>query len=120
MRIAFVLLVLLSMVACTSLYNRYRPTVAVTVAEDVPYVVGGDEVQRMDVFRPPGDGPFPVVVFVHGGWWHSQGKSYYEPVVGLYPNVGMALAEQGVASAVMGYRYQEPSRGSSPSVGPTM
>jgi alpha/beta hydrolase fold len=107
MHIALLLsLALLSVGACTSLSNRYRPTSTLTVAEDVSYVAGIDHPsQRMDVFRPPGEGPFPVIVFVHGGWWHTQSKSYYEPVVGLYRNVGIALAEHGIASAIIGYRY---------------
>jgi dienelactone hydrolase len=91
--------------SCTSLSNRYRATDAITIARDTPYIDDGNDRHRMHVFRPPGEGPFPTMVFVHGGWWHTQDRSYYESVVGLYTNVGLALADAGIASAVISYRY---------------
>ena len=47
---------------------------------DLAYVAGTkpgrkpDSVQNLDVFVPPGKGPFPLVFWIHGGGWHSGGK----------------------------------------------
>jgi len=35
---------------------------------DIPYVAGGGSKQSLDIFLPDeGDGPFPVIIFIHGG-----------------------------------------------------
>jgi acetyl esterase/lipase len=44
---------------------------------DVPYVAGGNPLQRLDIYRPspaPAS-PAPVVVWVHGGGWSVGDKS---------------------------------------------
>jgi acetyl esterase/lipase len=45
-----------------------------------------------------------VVVFVHGGTWITGDRSYYEPIVGLYANLGRALARHGIVAVVPSYR----------------
>lgn len=45
------------------------------VIADVPYVVDGDPAQKLDLRLPAGEGPFPVVVLVHGGGWSSGDKA---------------------------------------------
>lgn len=39
---------------------------------DVPYGPGATE--RLDLYRPTGTGPYPVHVFIHGGYWRSNHK----------------------------------------------
>ena len=35
---------------------------------DIPYVPGGGNAQSLDIFLPDeGDGPFPTIIFIHGG-----------------------------------------------------
>lgn len=47
---------------------------------DIAYVAGTkpglkpDSVQTLDLFVPPGKGPFPLIFWIHGGGWHSGGK----------------------------------------------
>jgi arylformamidase len=41
--------------------------------KDVKY--GPEERSHMDVFVPKGDGPFPVHVFIHGGYWQELSKN---------------------------------------------
>ena len=56
-------------------------------SRDVAY--GPDARQKLDVYAPTqGQGPWPVVVFVHGGSWTQGSKNPYE-------FVGRALAAQG-------------------------
>jgi acetyl esterase/lipase len=54
---------------------------------DIPY--GPDPAHMLDVHLPPGDGPFPVVLWLHGGGLTTGDKSWaqWSPFVGA----GMAL-----------------------------
>lgn len=71
---------------------------------DLAYVAGTkpgrkpDSVQTLDLFVPPGQGPFPLIVWIHGGGWHSGGKE----------NSGVHLAlnflPRGFALASINYR----------------
>lgn len=48
---------------------------AVEVRRDVVYGEAGGETLRLDVATPDGQGPFPVVILVHGGGWSSGDKA---------------------------------------------
>ena len=48
------------------LLKRPRP------APDATLTYGEDDYQKVDVWRPAGKGPFPVVVMVHGGCWQTE------------------------------------------------
>jgi acetyl esterase/lipase len=63
---------------------------------DVTY--GPDARNTMDVYVPTeGQGPWPVIVFVHGGSWSSGNKTPYE-------FVGRGLAAQNYLTLVINYR----------------
>jgi pimeloyl-ACP methyl ester carboxylesterase len=56
--------------------------------------------------------PFPLVVFVHGGYWTPLDRRWLEPLLGTHGNVGGALARRGIGAAILGYRqYPEIQRG---------
>jgi len=58
-----------------------------------------------DLYVPKGAAKqVPAVVFVHGGYWRNQSRSYYRAFTGLYENFGLALASRGIATAVIDYR----------------
>ncbi len=46
------------------------PTYAFTT-EDIEYIRHGDKPQMMKLYRPTGDGPFPMIIDLHGGAWSS-------------------------------------------------
>lgn len=72
------------------------------LASDVAY--GPDPRHRLDVYVPTvGLGPWPVVVFVHGGSWSSGNKNPYE-------FVGRALAAQGFVAMLPNYRLHPEHR----------
>lgn len=52
--------------------------------------------ERIDLFVPPGSGPFPLVVFFHGGGWTRHGKEKF-----AFP--APAFVEHGVAFACVGF-----------------
>jgi acetyl esterase/lipase len=93
---------------CVSLSNRYRATTARHTGHDLPYVTEAvvDDKHRLDIWSPstvPKSGA-PVVIFVHGGYWRAGDRHYFEPIVGLYGNVGVALAERGIVAVIPSYR----------------
>jgi acetyl esterase/lipase len=51
-------------------FNRYGETLI-----DVPYCTPDKTPQKMDVYFPEAGGPWPVLVFVHGGAWMRGDKS---------------------------------------------
>jgi acetyl esterase/lipase len=62
---------------------------------------------RGDLYRPRGEGPFPVLVAVHGGGWQSGSPESYR-------HWGPWLAERGFALFSIAYRLSSPGRGSCP------
>lgn len=41
---------------------------------DLAYLDGGNPHHRLDVYRPPGDGPHPVMLYLHGGGFRILSK----------------------------------------------
>lgn len=75
--------------------NRELPPME-RVDRDVPY--GDHHQQCLDVFVPPGPGPFGTLVYVHGGGWVTGDKSNFE-----WPC--RALASAGVVVFSVNYRW---------------
>ncbi|HEY1532927.1 MAG TPA: alpha/beta hydrolase [Polyangiaceae bacterium] len=90
--------------------NYYFRSEHVTRRLDVPYAKGAfDRKRQLDLYLPQGVAAgFPVVVFVHGGYWSPIDRRWMQPLLGAHGNVGIALARHGVAAAIIGYR-QYPS-----------
>lgn len=58
---------------------------------------GPDPRQRLDLYRPLGEGPFPVIVFFYGGGWDSGAR-------GDYLFVGQRFAAAGYLVVIPDYR----------------
>jgi acetyl esterase/lipase len=69
-----------------------------TVHRDVAYVENGHERQRLDLYIPPGQGPRPVIVYIHGGAWTMGDKADAPPLEYL---------SQGYALAALNYRLSQ-------------
>lgn len=79
----------------------------VRIVQDLPYVQGTkNDKQKLDLYLPRNATNFPMVVFVHGGFWRSGDRLYYPLVTGLYQNIGVALAKRGIGVAIPSYRLQ--------------
>lgn len=72
----------------------------VTLEEDITYGKGGDVELKLDLARPQGDGPFPAIVFIHGGGWF-QGNRH------AYRNAIIEAAKRGYVAATISYRLME-------------
>ncbi|MFM5923600.1 MAG: alpha/beta hydrolase [Novosphingobium sp.] len=66
---------------------------------------GSDPAQRIEVVVPERAGakPWPVLVFIHGGGWHSG-------TPGDYRFIGRRFAREGYAVVLVGYRLNEAGR----------
>ncbi len=53
---------------------------------------------QLDFVRPAGDGPFPLIVFVHGGGWQIGSRAEYR-------EAQTGFAKFGFASATVQYRF---------------
>lgn len=81
------------------------------IVRDVPYRSGpgADLVKhRLDLYLPARTfaGPWPVVVFVHGGGWRSGDKALRVAGADVYGNIGRFFAAHGVGAAIVNYRLQ--------------
>nr|MCU0752525.1 alpha/beta hydrolase [Akkermansiaceae bacterium] len=54
--------------------------------------------QNLDLYVPPGEGPFPLVFWIHGGGWHSGSKENS----GI--NLALKFLPEGFALASINYR----------------
>jgi len=88
--------------------NYYLRRGTVRIIEDLAYLPErADSKHRLDLYLPrTGAPPWPVVVFVHGGFWRPFDRRMFQFFTGLHGCVGVALANRGIATAVVGYRQR--------------
>ncbi|MFC7246708.1 alpha/beta hydrolase fold domain-containing protein [Catellatospora aurea] len=84
-------------------YPPPEPRPTVTFADCTVAVVPGYRPLHLDLHLPPGDGPFPVLLWVHGGGWLEGSR------VGLPPTVAphrfhQRFLDRGWAVADVDYR----------------
>jgi acetyl esterase/lipase len=66
--------------------------------EEHEYLRHADRGLTLRLFRPPGDGPFPVVINLHGGCWTNGDLDECRPR-------DEAITNAGVASAALDFRH---------------
>ena len=49
----------------------------VVLEDNITYGKAGDTELKLDLARPQGDGPFPAIVFIHGGGWSGGNRQGY-------------------------------------------
>ena len=68
---------------------EYVPIASETLQKDVVY--DADRGLRLDAYVPPGPGPFPAVILVHGGGWEAGDKvTYITPLFQPLARAGFA------------------------------
>ena len=67
------------------------------LVEAIPFVQRPSGPLLADAYLPPGDGPFPVVMLVHGGGWRKGSRTKEN-------HRAHWLAERGIASGAVDYR----------------
>lgn len=100
MTLAFMLLTAACALGCSAPYARSERTVAPSQREffDVPYAEDSPR-QQADVYLPKeGEGPFPVIVYLHGGGYVDGDKT------ALVPGLVEVANARGYAVVSAGYR----------------
>ena len=69
-----------------------------TVYKELAYVSDGHARQKLDLYLPEGKGPFPVLVWIHGGAWRAGSKDRAR---------GLDWLNRGVAVASVNYRLSQ-------------
>ena len=64
---------------------------------DLPYADDGHPLHNLDVYVPLGDGPWPVIVFVHGGAWKYTTRTEYAVL-------GKTFTDAGFVAVLIDYR----------------
>jgi acetyl esterase/lipase len=77
---------------------RHIPTGEAKVVRDVPFASPGGVQLRADIYRPPRDGTFPIVVQVYGGAWQHGDPSDFA-------NFATWLASSGYVVIAIDYRH---------------
>lgn len=72
------------------LLNRRAPEVG-AVYRDVPYIPGAIRLQKLDVFVPPREPPWPVMVYIHGGANHFGDKKTYDRICKVFASQGLLV-----------------------------
>jgi len=69
--------------------------------KDVLYATMDGQEQRLDIAWPNGPGPFPLIVFIHGGGWSSGDKAIFNEEL-------TRMAGAGYVAATLNYRLASP------------
>jgi len=78
-----------------------RPKTTITYAEHLTRK--GPRLLQADLYRPKGDGPFPLITWMHSGGFRSGSREH--PVHG---RIAAEFARQGYAIAFLDYRLARP------------
>ncbi len=72
----------------------------IIVEENITYGRAGDTELKLDLARPIGDGPFPAIVFIHGGGWSGGDRRAYREQI-------REAARRGYVAATISYRLMQ-------------
>jgi acetyl esterase/lipase len=104
--IALIGLTLVVAVPATARGPAAAPNRDIVIENGLVYGKGGDKELQLDLARPQGDGPFPVVVGIHGGAWRLGSRK--QLAVQLPWLGGRSIIEyfaaRGFVAVTVGYR----------------
>jgi acetyl esterase/lipase len=72
----------------------------IIVEDNITYGKVGDIELKLDLARPKGDGPFPAIVFIHGGGWSGGNRQGYRRQI-------QEAARRGYVAATISYRLMK-------------
>jgi hypothetical protein len=72
----------------------------VVIEDNITYGKAGDTELKLDLARPDGDGPFPAIVFIHGGGWSGGNRQAYRGQI-------QEAAKRGYVAATISYRLMK-------------
>lgn len=69
----------------------------VSIEENITYGNANDTDLKLDLARPEGEGPFPAIVFIHGGGWAKGNRQVYHSQI-------QEAAKKGYVALTITYR----------------
>ncbi len=78
-------------------------TTTFTTQSGIRYVDDSNPYHLMDVYLPEGNGPFPAIIYIHGGGWAEGNRSDFSEIAQLY-------AKRGIAGFSIDYTLAAPNR----------
>jgi acetyl esterase/lipase len=81
----------------------HKPPVGVETLEDIVYTRAGGRALRLDLYLPAGPGPWPAIIYLHQGGWHSGDKTAFR-------RQAEYMAGRGFAGACVEYRLSNEAR----------
>jgi acetyl esterase/lipase len=93
-------LLLVATLAAFCLIGSGHLSAEIVVEENLTYGKGGDTELKLDLARPQGEGPFPAIVFIHGGGWYQGGRQAYRTQI-------EQAAARGYVAATISYRLMQ-------------
>jgi acetyl esterase/lipase len=72
----------------------------VIVHENITYGKGGETELKLDLARPVEAGPFPAIVFIHGGGFYQGSRQAYQETI-------REAAKRGYVAATISYRLMQ-------------
>jgi acetyl esterase/lipase len=72
----------------------------VVVEDNITYGKAGGTELKLDLARPQGEGPFPAIVFIHGGGWSKGSRQGYRGQI-------QEAAKRGYIAATISYRLMQ-------------
>ncbi|MCY2991758.1 MAG: alpha/beta hydrolase [Planctomycetota bacterium] len=97
---------LVALLACGLLLLSYNGQCAaagndkVAIEDNITYGKAGDTELKLDLARPQGDGPFPAIVFIHGGGWSGGNRQGYRGQI-------QEAAKRGYVAVTISYRLMQ-------------
>ena len=85
-------------IGCQCINSAYAEDEAFIVEKNIIYGKGGDVDLKLDLVRPAkGKGPYPALIFIHGGYWNSGSRTVYHSEI-------REAAERGYVAITVDYR----------------
>ena len=72
----------------------------IVLEDNITYGKAGDTELKLDLARPDGDGPYPAIVFIHGGGWYQGNRQGYRGQI-------QEAARRGYVAATISYRLMQ-------------
>jgi acetyl esterase/lipase len=92
-------LIMLGLVYMMSLSLSAQPAKDIFIEKDIVYGHAGGVDLKFDLAKPiEGIGPFPIIVFFHGGGWQAGDKSHGHHWIQMF-------AKSGYVGVTVGYRF---------------
>lgn len=92
-------LIAVSLHTFITFHSAAQPTDEVSIRKDLVYGHAGGKELKLDLAQPAGHkGPFPLIIFFHGGGWQAGDKSHGHHWIQMF-------ADSGFVGATVGYRF---------------